>query len=492
MSQFNTLPVSNVINVSITDTPSGLTEKNVNSLALFTQDQPINNETYGIYISPSQVATNYGTNSKTAQMANAVLAQLPNVLSGDGRLVIIPMLAAVSATSGNLQTANLSANLAAIIAVSNGDLGITINGTTYNKGNLNFTACVTWADVAAVIQTATVNASVVAIANGIEIISKKVGSTSTIALAVYGGGGVDLTGAGYLHSGTATAVGGANSSGETILACHARTAQTVGYVPIMSTLDLEDAAIETAAAGIQALDCLFFQHCASTQDIAGIATTNSNAGNTKTRLVLLTTSIVAANLMKAAYAGRALSVDFTGSNTSQTMNLKQLATINTDNGISETDYVNAQTAGIDLYVSYDGVPSVVSTGGNDFFDNPYSDLALKFYLEAAGFNYLRQTQTKVPQTEPGMTGLKNAYAQVCQQFVRCGSVAPGQWNSSETFGDPVIFNNNITNNGYYVYSQPVAQQNVIDRDARKAPLVQIAIKRAGAIQESNVLVIVNN
>lgn len=491
MSLFNTLPVSNVINVTITDTPSGLTTKNVNSLALFTQDRPTNNEMYGVYISPSQVASNYGTNSKTAQMANATFAQLPNVLSGDGRLVIIPMLNASSALAGNLETANISANLSSIIAVTNGDVALTVDGATLNIGNLNFTSCLTLADVAAVIQGAVVDVAVIAVSNMLKFTSKKVGTASTVSMGSYAGGGTDLSGAGYFNAGTATATPGTNSSGETILACIARTAQLVGYVPIMSTLDLEDAAIETAAAGVQALDNMFFQHCSSTQDILGIATTNSNAGNTKMRLVLHTDGIATANLMKAAYAGRALSVDFTGSNTSQTMNLKQLATINTDNGISETSYVNAQTAGIDFYVSYDGVPSVVSTGGNDFFDNPYSDLALKFALETAGFNFLRQTNTKVPQTEPGMTGLKNSYAQVCQQFVRNGCEAPGQWNSSETFGDPVIFNNNITNNGYYVYSQPVAQQNVVDRDARKAPLVQIAIKRAGAIQSSNVIVIVN-
>ena len=487
----NTLPVSNVINVTVTNTPSGLTAKNVNSLALFTQDAPTNLETYGIYISAQQVAANYGTNSKTAQMANAVFSQLPNILSGDGRLVIIPMIAAVSATPGNFTTTNLSANLAAIIAVTNGSLVVDIDSVNTSLTGLNFTNCVTWADVAAVFDNALIDADCVAVANGVEFISHKVGTSSTVTLAA-GSGGTDLNGSSYLNSASGTSTAGANSSGETILACLARTTGLVGYVPIMSTLDLEDTAIETAAAGIQAGDNLFFQHCASTQDIAGVATTNSNAGNTKTRLVLLTTGMAAANLMKAAYAGRACSVDFTGSFTSQTMNLKQLATINTDTGISETLYINAETAGIDLYVSYDGVPSVVSTGGNDFFDNPYSDLALKFALETAGFNYLRQTNTKVPQTEPGMNGLKDAYSQVMQQFVRNGCCAPGAWNSSETFGDPVIFNNNITTNGYYIYSLPVALQNSSDRDARKAPLVQIAEKRAGAIQSGNVIVLVNN
>ncbi len=487
------LPVSNIINVTITNTPSGLNEKNVNSLALFTNDATVSLNPFDIYLSASQVAADYGTASKTALMANAIFSQTPNILTGTGRLVIIPLLNSVSATAGTFTTPDLTANLTAIKAVTSGDLKVTANSVDYNLTHMNFTNCVTWADVAKIVQNKLLEAVVEATSDGLKFTSKKVGDESAILLgAVSGGAGTDMSGASYFHQATGTAVTGADSTGETILQAISRTSGMIGYVPFMSTLDLEDDAVVAASNGIQALDNLFFQHFASTQDIAGICTTISTAGNKKTRMTLYTESMADANLMKAAYAGRALSVNFTGSNTSQTMNLKQLVTIDPDNGISQTLYVEADTAGVDLYVSYDGVPSVFSTSGNDFFDNPYSDLALKFALEAAGFNFLRQTNTKVPQTEPGMNGLKNAYAQVCQQFVRCGCVAPGQWNSSETFGDPQIFQNNITANGYYIYSLPVALQNSVDRDDRIAPLVQIAIKRAGAIQHSDVLVLVNN
>ena len=488
----NVLPISNVINVTVTNTPEGLVTPNTNSIALLTQDAPINLETYGEYITPSQVAANYGTNSVTAQMANNIFAQLPNILSGEGQLVIIPMIGAVSATPGTGTTPNISANLASLIAVTNGNLKVTINGVATNLANLNFTGCTTLAQIAAVIDAAMIDADCVASGNTLVFTSHKVGSTSTIAFAVYAGGGTDLTGAGYLNTGAATDVAGANSSGETVLAAIARTSALVSYAPVMTTANLEDAAVEAAAAGIQALDNIFLHHAASTQDIAGLATTISLAGQTKTRILTYTKGQAAANLYKAAYAGRAFSVDFTGTATSQTMNLVQLANVVPDTGISQTLYNAAKTAGTDVYVNYQGAPSVLSTGGNAFFDNVYSDLALKFALEYGGFNFLRGTNTKIPQTEAGMNGLKDAYAQVMKQFVNNGCLAPGQWNSSETFGDPVIFNNNITNAGFYIYSLPVAQQNAADRSNRIAPLVQIAAKRAGAIQTSNVLVVVNS
>ncbi len=487
------LPVSNIINVTVANTPSGLTEKNVNSLALFTNETPDNLDAYGLYISASQVAEDFGSESVTAQMANAIFSQSPNILSGNGRLVIIPVKTAVSASKGSIITPDISANLASFGAVAAGDIKITVNGTAYNLTNLDFRGATTLADVATILQAALIDVTVTASSTAITFTSKKVGTDSSVALAaVSGGTGIALNGAGYLNAASATPSAGQNSSGETLNAAITRTKGQVGYVGVITNLDLEDDAVVTVSNAVQALDMIFLHHVASTQDIAGIGTDISQASNNKTRILLYTESLAAANLMKAAYAGRAFSVNFNGSNTSQTLNLKSLATIDPDLGVSQTLYAQADTAGVDLYVSYDGVPSIFSTGGNDFFDNPYSDLALKFALETAGFNFLRQTNTKVPQTEQGMNGLKDAYEQIMEQFVRNGCVAAGSWTSSETFGNPEIFKNNVLNRGYYIYSLPVVLQNPAQRAIRKAPLVQIAAKRAGAIHTSDVLVIVND
>ena len=486
------IPITNIINVNIQNTPSGITETNVNSLALFTNETPNNLDQYRTYISAAQVAQDFGTASVTAAMANAIFAQSPNILSGDGQLVILPLIGAVSATSGKITTASISANLADIILVNNGDIRATIDGVAVNLLGLNFTNATTFADVAKILQVGLINGIVEATATGFKITSKKVGTASTVALAaVSGGTGVVLAGAGYFNAAAATAVGGANSSGETILSAIARTTENVGYTGVITNVFLEDGAITTIAAGIQAMDRLFLHQACSTADIAGLATTISTASQEKTRILTYTDGQVAANLMKAAYAGRAFSVNFSGSFTASTMNLKVLASVTPDKNINQTLYTQANTAGTDLYVSW-GVAGVFSTGGNDFFDNPYMNLALKFALEAAGFNYLRQTNTKVPQTEAGMDGLKNAYAQVLERFIRNGSIAAGSWTSSETFGNPEIFRENILTRGYYIYSLPVVQQSSIEREAREAPLVQIAVKRAGAIHSSDVIVVVND
>ena len=90
-----------------------------------------------------------------------------------------------------------------------------------------------------------------------------------------------------------------------------------------------------------------------------------------------------------------------------------------------------------------------------------------------------------------MTGLKSVYQGVCETSVRNGVVAPGTWNTAVPFGDPETFKKNIEEKGYYIYSIPVSQQAQVEREARKAPLVQIAVKTAGAIHSTNVMIYVN-
>lgn len=486
------LPVSNIINVSVNATPQGISEKNVNSIALFTHEPTNSLNGYEICLSASQVAQFYGTSSVTAQMANALFAQSPNIRTGNGQLVVIPLLTAVPASAGELVTANISANLSAIIAVTSGDIRITINGTNYDLTGLNFANCLTFTDIANVLQARIGVATIVSTANGLRITSRKVGTTSSIALAaVPSGTGTALNGSGFFNAAAATTTAGLNSTGESLATAVARTGDSVGYFGVMTTLLLDDTAITAFATAVQAMDKMFHYASANTQDIAGIGLSLTNATLDQTRFKVYSAGLAQARLMNAAYVGRSHSVNFSGNLTSQTMWLKTLAGIDPDLGISQTLYSQAALNGVDLYVSFDGVSSVISNGANKYFDQVYSRFALKFALQTAGFNFLRQTNTKIPQTEAGMNGLKSAYGQVMERFVSAGYIAPGGWNSSETFGDPVLFRTNITNRGYYIYSLPVSLQNSVERQNRVAPLVQIAAKEAGAIHTSNVIVLIN-
>ena len=73
-------------------------------------------------------------------------------------------------------------------------------------------------------------------------------------------------------------------------------------------------------------------------------------------------------------------------------------------------------------------------------------------------------------------------------FVTAGVIAPGKWNSTYDFADPEVFRRNIAAEGYYVYAKPMAEQVQSEREKRKAPAIQVALKLAGAIHLSNIAI----
>jgi hypothetical protein len=211
---------------------------------------------------------------------------------------------------------------------------------------------------------------------------------------------------------------------------------------------------------------------------------------TWTRNVIHTDSALQARAYAAAYASRLMSTDFSGADTTITMNLKQLVGIPPDLGITETIANQCETAGVDFIALVANLSEVVSTGGNDYSDDIYNLTWLLNALTVATFNGLATTPTKIPQTEAGMSYLKSLVTGVLRQAVNAGFLAPGSWTTT-TFGDPVTLIRNVADFGFYVYSQPVSQQAPVDRAARKAPLMQIAIKYSGAVQSVNGLIFVN-
>lgn len=481
------LSISNVIRVTVQGVQRSRTPKNVNEVALFTPEQP-NNVLESMYvIDPSDVASAYGSNSLTYKMALAVFSQSPNLLSGNGGLVVIPMKNATNATAASFTSSAITVSNFA--AVNNGSLKVTENSNVINLSGLDFSQVATINDIASIFKNALPQVDISVSDGKIVFGSKKLGASSSITLAA-GTGGTSLDATGLLGVEGGTSVAGVDGTGETLGEAITRTYGSVAYTGVMCAKYMDDAEVSAAAAIVSAKDLIFVNAWYSASDILGACQTLQAASNTKVRCLVYTMGFEAAKLMMAAYVGRAFSVNFEGSNVSQTMNLKTLSGISPDAGISQTDYNNAENAGVDLYVSYEGDPAVKSNGANEYFDVVYENMALKFYAQVALYNALKTSGTKLPQTEAGVNVLKNALGNAFKQFVRNGVIAAGEWNSAQTFGDPETFRNNIRNQGWYVYSIPVAQQSQAQREARIAPYIQGACKRAGAIHEADVLIFV--
>jgi hypothetical protein len=442
------LPVSNIINISVALGNLGINAYNTSNLLLMTADAPngtFPSAGYQIYLTPAGVATDFGTASTTYQMANAVFSQTPNILAGGGYLVVATYLAP---TSGITATTNSTTSLTALSSTTGIEVGDSVTGTGIPAGTY-----------------------VTAIS----------GTTVTMSQAA-----------------TASASGVSVTFTETLNSAIVRTNPLFQYFGVMSASILGQADLLAAAATVQAMNKILFAVGDTSADIAtgGKLDLLRSGGLTQTRGLYYgdtsgSPAGINALLFQAAYAGRGLSVNFNGSNTALTMNLKTLNTIQPDPTMTQTLYTAASTAGADVYVSLQGTSCVVSFGANDYFDNQYNLQWLAGALQVAGFNYLASTSGKIPQTEDGMTGLKGAYRAVLEQGKTNGMIAPGSWTSATTFGDQAKFLSNIQNVGYYIYSQPVALQAQSARAARQAPVIQVALKYQGAVHSSSVIVNVN-
>lgn len=257
-----------------------------------------------------------------------------------------------------------------------------------------------------------------------------------------------------------------------------------------------NADVEAAALVVQAGNRLLFAPTSLVADTqaGGLGPIITAATQTNTRVIIRTVPDNYANAAQAArifIAGAAsfgMSPDMTGSATTNTLHMKNIVGFGPDTGITQTILTQCIASGVDCYPSIAGLPKYFSTGANDFFDNRFNLMWFVFNLQVNGFNAMATVATKLPQTENGMAVLRGAYLNSAEQAVTNGYVARGAWNSPELFGNPDDLRRNILDFGYYLYSQPVNQQAQATRVQRIAPLCQLAVKLAGAIQDSALVV----
>lgn len=187
---------------------------------------------------------------------------------------------------------------------------------------------------------------------------------------------------------------------------------------------------------------------------------------------------------------RIATVDYTGENTTLTLKFKNEPTIESET-LTSSQYKVLASRKCNVFVLLQNGESIIQEGYMS--DGTWADTrigvdSLQNNLQVAGFNLL-YSDNKIPLTDEGMTTLKNAYDQVCQQYVTNGFFAPGLWDGPDI---GILKTNHMLNNGYYIYAPPIATQSSADRAARKAVTMQIACKLAGAVHFSNLIVNVRN
>lgn len=481
------LSINNVITVSVSQPGVGLGRYNTSNLALFTDETPAASFGllgYKLYLDPVQVEIDFGTGSKTFAQAVSVFSQQPNILGGGGYLCVIPLLQ----------------GLPAITAVQHIDFATL---PTAGQFVLNFaatpTTAILFSDNAATIQgyiqtlpglgSATVTGN---FTTGFDVTFTGFVGPAPL-LTVTGNTLTDVALAPVVVTVTTTTVGQAAGQ-ETLVAAIARTVSLIEYFGIIEDYIVSQVDMLDAAAFVQALSKIIFfvTRDPATYAPGGQLDLLRSGGFSQSRgLFYGSDNDDDAIVMMAAYAGRGLSVDFEGSNTTITMHLKDLIGIQPDPTLDQTGLNGCQLAGADVYISIQGVAKTFTSGQNTFFDDVYNLLWIVGAIKVAGFNVLAETSTKIVQTENGVSTLKAAFRQVCEQAVANQFLAPNPWTSPNTFGNQADFLANILQRGYYIYSTPISQQSPVARAAREAPLVQIAIKYAGAIHRADVIVNIN-
>jgi hypothetical protein len=471
------LSIDNVINISVATTGAGVGSYNTSNLALLSYEAPVyssfGNLGYKLYLSPTDVATDFGSASNTYKQALAVFSQQPNILAGGGYLAVVQTLSEV-------QTIAFSA------APTSGSFVL-----TFTEGA---TAAINWNDNAAAIQLKI--RAVVGLENVLVT-----GSIAGLLLTIefdgkYASQSTVLVGTNSLLA-TATPVTTIEAKsviGEKYSDCITRASSIVPFFGVMACSILLQAEMLLCASVIQAMNKLMFFVSKTAADVApgGMLDLLRSGTFTHSRgLYYGSTLDIDALIMMASYAGRALSVNFSGSNTTATMHLKDLSGVQPDLTVTQTILAQCGVAGVDVYSSIQGVAKVFCSGANSFFDDMYNLLAMVGDLQVAGFNFLAQSSTKIAQTEDGVTGLKSAYRSILEKYVSNQYLAAGKWTSPNTFGVQQDLYDNISQRGYYMYSLPVSLQTAADRAARKAPLIQIAAKEAGAVHSSSVIINVN-
>lgn len=176
-------------------------------------------------------------------------------------------------------------------------------------------------------------------------------------------------------------------------------------------------------------------------------------------------------------------------NSSYTLGLKGIPGTLADN-LTSTQVANVENNNGNVYInrgSYYDMYEMGKVFSGAWYDEiiQLDKLCNNIQLDITDLLY---SSPKIPQTNAGMARILATLETRCQEAVKIGFAAPGQWNGSEILN---LQTGDYLATGYLIQSESFESQSQADRDARKAPYIYIALKLAGAIQSVVIQVDVN-
>jgi len=218
---------------------------------------------------------------------------------------------------------------------------------------------------------------------------------------------------------------------------------------------------------------------------ADIASQLSLGDYTRTMVQYCNTNLYAI----ASIFGRAFSTNFEGSNTTITLKFKREPLVLPE-FLTTTQANTLMAKRCNVYIGYNNDTSIYQEGvmsGPAYFDEIHGLDWLANRIQNDLWNLLYQSP-KVPQTDSGIHGMLTRCESSLSQGVTNGLIAPGVWNAP---GFGILYDGAYLEKGWYSYADSVDNQSQAIREQRIAPLIQIAVKMAGAVHFASVLINVN-
>jgi hypothetical protein len=494
----NNASITNVINVALLQEGQLAGRDNMNVIAVFTSEQGVisSAERFRTYRDAAAVAADWGSAAAITDYANVVFGTRPNAINFGGSLVVALHRATaedVAATAATLVSGQLveATAIDALQSITDGSFTIDVDGSPVVGSALDFSTTTDLDGVAALLDAAIAGATV-AHSNGfITVTSATTGVLSLLtafaahATGTFIGSILNLaSGSGEtLTQGVAAVTLAVETKVESLTATKALI-NFKGSTFIDLVLDAEVPDIAAWAAANQSIVYNVFSGASY------LTVSNSNpvwtvrlAGQTAFRSLY---SKSGNRKLAASYMARTHTVNFNAENSAITMNLKTLAV--PAEAYSQAEIDAAKRVGLDLYTTIKDVSVVLTSAANDFVDNVYNIIAFIDSVQTDMFNLLKQTGTKIPQTTRGVAQLVAQGEKTTRGFVRAGVFAPGAWSSPDTFGNIDTFNRNIEQFGFYWLAGLLKDQPQVDRQARKSPVLQAAVKNSGAIHSVDIII----
>jgi len=497
--------ISNIINVALLAGGQSAARDNMNVVAILTPGQGVltSAERYRAYKTAAAVEKDWGTGSDVTEYANSFFATSPNPVNFGGTLIVGYYRGAeetVPATSATLVGTQLAeaATLQKLQNIMDGSFTLTltdddVTDETIAVDGLDFQTCTSLEEARNVIaEKITASGVTLFYENGrFSVIGNTPSAVSTLTYATAGATGSYVGGilglnegsGALLTQGTDAEVLAVETKQEGIAALKAQV-NIKGACFIEKLLDNEISGLATWGKA----NAVIIYGVFSGANYLQVSTTNpvwqlKLASGSNFRALY---SKVGNRKLAASYMARTHTVNFSAENSAMTMQLKELSV--PAESYTQTELDSAKRVGLDLYTTVKDTPCVFTSHANDFVDNVYNLIAFIDAVQTDMFNLLKSTATKIPQTESGVKTLVDQAEKTTAGFVRAGVFAPGTWSSPDTFGDVEVFKRSIEQSGFYWLAGSLAEQSQAEREERKSPVLQGAVKNAGAIHSVDMII----